>query len=67
MGGSSSRQVLTWGGGGGKNSQKFADVICEQPLIALFRAKIKMPKFGTKNALLGYFWTEIFENKYCHI
>ena len=55
------------GGGGGKNSQKFADVICEQPLIALFRAKIKMPKFGTKNALLGYFWTEIFENKYCHI
>ena len=53
MGGSSSRQVLTWGGGGGKNSQKFADVICEQSLIALFCAKIKIPKFGTKNALLG--------------
>ena len=53
MGGSSSRQVLTWGQGGGKNSQKFADVICEQSLIALFCAKIKIPKFGTKNALLG--------------
>ena len=35
-------------------------------LIAKFRDKTKMPKFGTENALFGYFWTGILEN-YCHI
>ena len=28
--------------------------------------KTKMPKFGTKNALFGYFWARILKN-YCHI
>ena len=27
---------------------------------------MKMPKFGTKNALFGYFWARILKN-YCHI
>ena len=31
-----------------------------------FREKMKMPKFGTKNALFGYFWTTSLKN-YCHI
>ena len=35
-------------------------------LNAKFREKMTMPKFGTKNALFGYFWTRIFKN-YCHI
>ena len=34
-------------------------------LIAKFCGKIKMPKFGTKNAF-GYFWARI-SKKYCHI
>ena len=33
-------------------------------LIAEFCAKIKMPKFGTKSALVGNFWTGIW--KYCN-
>ena len=28
--------------------------------------KIKMPKLGTKNSLLGYFWARISKN-YCYI
>ena len=35
-------------------------------LIAKFHEKTKMPKFGTKNALFGYFWVRILKN-YCHI
>ena len=35
-------------------------------LNAKFREKMKMPKFGTKNVLFGYFWTRIFKN-FCHI
>ena len=35
-------------------------------LNAKFREKMKMPKFGTKNVLFGYFWTGIFKN-FCHI
>ena len=27
---------------------------------------MKMPKFGTKSALFGYFWARILKN-YCHI
>ena len=26
----------------------------------------KMPKFGTKNVLFGYFWARLFRD-YCHI
>ena len=26
-----------------------------------------MPKFGTKNAVFGYFWTRILKIYYCHI
>ena len=29
---------------------------------AKFREKAKMPKFGTKNALFGYFWPRILQN-----
>ena len=35
-------------------------------LIAKFREKTKMSKFGTKNASFGYFWARISEI-YCHI
>ena len=35
-------------------------------LIAKFWEKTKMPKFGTKNALFGYFWVGIWK-QYCHI
>ena len=35
-------------------------------LFAKFRARIKMPNFGTKHALFGYFWPGILKN-YCHI
>ena len=35
-------------------------------LIAKSRKKTKMSKFGTKNALFGYFWTRILKN-YSHI
>ena len=31
-----------------------------------FVKKAKMAKFGTKNALFGYFWDRIFKS-YCHI
>ena len=31
-----------------------------------FREKMKMPKFGTKNALFGYFGARVLKN-YCHI
>ena len=31
-----------------------------------FREKTKMPKFGTKNALFGYFWAKTLK-RYCHI
>ena len=31
-------------------------------LIAKFREKMKMPKFGTKNALFGYLWDRILKN-----
>ena len=33
---------------------------------AKVRKKIKLPKFGTKNALFGYFWARILKS-YCHI
>ena len=43
--------------------------ICNQHrlicLIAKFCAKIRILKFGTKNALFGCFWTEIWKY-YCH-
>ena len=32
--------------------------ICRNPK---FREKMKFPKFGTKNGLFGYFWTEIWK------
>ena len=35
-------------------------------LIAKFRQKTKMPKFGTKNALFGCFWAKILK-RYRHI
>ena len=35
-------------------------------LIAKFSEKTKMSNFGTKNALLGYFWVTISKN-YCYI
>ena len=35
-------------------------------LIAKFREKMKIPKFGTKNALFGYFWARIIKD-YRHI
>ena len=35
-------------------------------LIAKFCEETKMPKFGTKNALFGYFWAGIWKH-YCHI
>ena len=35
-------------------------------LIAESREIMKMPKFGTKNALFGYFWTKFWKNV-CHI
>ena len=35
-------------------------------LILKYREVMKMPKFETKNALFGYFWTWILKN-YCHI
>ena len=35
-------------------------------LSAKFHEKIKIPKFGTKNTLFGYFWARILEN-FCHI
>ena len=35
-------------------------------LVAKFCEKMKMSRFGTKNALLGYFWTRLFKN-YCHV
>ena len=51
---------------------KFENIVChisnQHPQICLFarfREK-KMPKFGTKGALFGYFWTRIFKN-YCRI
>ena len=31
-----------------------------------FAEKPKIPKFGGRNALFGYFWARILEN-YCHI
>ena len=33
-----------------------AIVIFQICVIAKFHKKMKMPKFGTKNALHGYFW-----------
>ena len=30
-------------------------------IIAKFLEETKMPKFGTKNALFGYFWTKIIK------
>ena len=34
-------------------------------LTAKFWKTIKMPKFGTKNALFRYFWAGILK-QYCH-
>ena len=31
-------------------------------LFAKFHRKTKMPKFGTKNALFGYFWARILKS-----
>ena len=36
------------------------------PLMGKFRERIKIPKFGTKNALFGHFRVRIFKN-YCHM
>ena len=36
-------------------------------LIAKFCKKNKIPKFGTKNALFGYFWGRIIKKDYSHI
>ena len=47
----------------------YSHILNQQPRIcqnAKLHEKIKMPKFGTKNALFGYFWTDILK-KYCHI
>ena len=38
--------------------------ICQ---VAKFCEIMKMPKFGTKNALFGYFWARSFTKNYCHI
>ena len=35
-------------------------------LFATFHEKTKMPKFATKTALFGFFWTGIWK-RYCHI
>ena len=35
-------------------------------LIAKYCEIMKMPKFGIKSALFGYFWARILKN-YCHI
>ena len=35
-------------------------------IIAKFREKMKIPKFGTKNVLFAYFWAGIWK-QYCHI
>ena len=50
-------------------SKKCCHITNQHPeicLIAKFCKKPKMPKFGSKNALLGYFWTRIWKH-YCHI
>ena len=42
--------------------------ICNQTppiyLMTEFRAKIRILKFGTKNALFRYFWVRILKNYY---
>ena len=50
-------------------SKKCCHITNQHPeicLIAKFCKKPKMPKFGSKNALFGYFWTRIWKH-YCHI
>ena len=43
----------------GSNFEKLLPCLKSAPsnfsLIAIFRARIKTPKFGTKNGLIGYF------------
>ena len=49
--------------------KKYCHILNQHPqidLIAKFREIIEMDKFGTKNALFGYFWARIFKN-YSHI
>ena len=41
---------------------KSASQLC---LIAKFRVKTKLLKFGTKKALFGYFWARLLKN-YSH-
>ena len=36
-------------------------------VIAKFCEETKMPKFGTKNALFGYFWARTLKKNYCKI
>ena len=36
-------------------------------LMTIFRAKMKMSKIGSKNALFGYFRAEMFLKNYDHI
>ena len=49
--------------------KKYCHILNQHPqigLIAKFHEIIKMAKFGSKNALFGYFWARIFKN-YSHI
>ena len=49
--------------------KKYCQIWNQHPqifLIAKFRGKTKMPKFGTTNALFGYFWAGIWKQN-CHI
>ena len=44
--------------------KKYCQIWNQHPqisLIAKFRGKTKMPKFGTKNSLFGYFWARILK------
>ena len=49
--------------------KKYCHIWNQHPRICLnakFREKTKMPKFGSKSALFGYFYARILEN-YCHV
>ena len=49
--------------------KKYFHIWNQQPqicLLAKFREKTKVPKFGTKSALFEYFWDGILK-KYCHL
>ena len=44
----------------------FQILVQKQKSCKKIHEKTKMPKFGTKNALFGYFWARIFKT-FCHI